>query len=133
MPDRPRFFRVGLRPVRFLPTPGGGLLVLAMNWATGAFEPAPEYVARVLFGTDDEEELTEQAFIDEVEAWRARNLTGEGPVFALYSMVNAMEDEAQSQGRELTEEERALVAELRRRTYSLFEQEHPPPAPPGAS
>jgi hypothetical protein len=125
MPDQPGFFTAGLRPIRFVPLPGGGLQVLKMNWTTGAFEPGVEFLGRVMFGTGDVETLTEDRFIDYVEAWRARNLAGEGPVFALYSLVNAMEDEAKQQKRELTDEERAIIAELRRQTYQSFEREHP--------
>ena len=38
-----------------------------------------------------------------------------------------MEDVAKEQGRPLTSEEKATIAELRRRTYALFQAAHPDP------
>jgi hypothetical protein len=123
--DLPRYYIVGIRPIKFVPGPGGSLVVLKMNWDTGAFENGIEYYERALFGRDDAERVTEDEFIQHTEAWRARHLKPAGPVGALYTTLNALEDTAAGQGRELTAEERALLAELRRETYRLFEAEHP--------
>ncbi len=123
--DLTRFYIVGLRPIRFVPTPEGGLSVLKMNWTTGAFEPGMEYMDQALTGKSEVTRVSEDEFIQRTEAWRARNLTGTGAVFALYSLMNAIEDEAKQQRRDLTAEERATVEQLRRETYELFERERP--------
>jgi hypothetical protein len=99
-------------------------VVLKMNWDTGAFENGIENYERALFGRDDVERVTEDEFVQHTEAWRARHPNPGGPVGALYTTMNALEDTAAEQGRELTAEERALLAELRRETYRLFEAEH---------
>jgi hypothetical protein len=121
----PQYFIVGIRPIKFVRGPGDSLVVLKMSWDTGAFENGIEYYERALFGRDDAERVTEDEFIQRTEAWRARHLKPGGPVGALYTTMNALEDTAAGQGRELTAEERALLAELRRETYQMFEAEHP--------
>lgn len=65
-----RFWIVGIRPVRAVPTPGGGLEVEAFDWATGRFLPAPEYISRVFCGGPEVEEIDESAFHATVERLR---------------------------------------------------------------
>jgi hypothetical protein len=69
--------------------------------------------------------LSEAEFIEQVEAERARNLSGEGPVFALYAVMNGIEDVPKDEHRELTDSERALLRQLRLKSYALFQAEHP--------
>ena len=47
----------------------------------------------------------------------------EGPVFALYETIDAVEQKARDEGRWLTPEEEALIHSLRVRTHELFEAE----------
>ncbi len=131
-PDTTRFYFVGLRPIRFVPTPEGGMLVLKMNWETGAFEYGMEYLDRAMSGRGEVQRVSEREFMQKVEAWRARNLSGDGPVFALYALINAMEDQAREEGRPLRDDEKALVEELRAQSYRAFEERHRV-TPPGAS
>ena len=74
--EQPTYYVVGLRPVRFVPTPQGGLAVLKMNWETGAFEYGNEYLDKVTYGKDDVEAVSEDEFIQHVESLRARRLKG---------------------------------------------------------
>ena len=48
------YFIVGIRPVKLIVTDDRSLDVQAYNWETQAFDRAPEYLHRVLLGTDDE-------------------------------------------------------------------------------
>jgi hypothetical protein len=131
------YYIVGDRPVKFVPLPEGGLSIRKMNWQTGIFEYGIEYLARASSSDSDVDHVSEQEFIQHVEKIRARRLKGEGPIFALYQTMNAMVDTAKAQGRQLTGEERELVAELRRQTYEMFQNEYPddtsiPPRPAAA-
>jgi hypothetical protein len=125
MADSIDYYIVGLRPVKFIPTPDGGLAVVKMNWETGIFEYGMEYLARATSSDSDVDHVSEDEFIQHVESLRSRRLRGDGPIFALYLTVNAIEDAAKAQGRRLNDEETALVAELRRRTYAMFQAAHP--------
>lgn len=123
--NAPEYYFVGVVPVKFEPAADGGLRVLQMNWDTGVFELNLEMHMRILFARDGVDTLTEDEFIQRVEATRARRLSGEGPVFALYQLENGIEDVAQEEGRELRPDEEVLLAQLRRESYALFQAEHP--------
>jgi hypothetical protein len=66
--------------------------------------------------------LSEDEFVQEVEKVRGRTLRGEGTVYDLYELINAMENNAKGTKQELTNEDKALIAILRRKTYELSEQ-----------
>lgn len=119
--DHPLFYIVGLLPVKLLPTPEGGLAVLKMDWQTGAWTWGNDKLVKVMMGHGEVEEVSEAEFIQHVEELRARRYQGEGTVYDLYALMNAMEDAAKGQGRHLTPEEQAILTELRRETYRLFE------------
>ena len=124
----PEYHLVGDLPVKFLPTPEGGRAVLRMSWTTGAFELDPAMWDRINYTHGGVRQVSRDRFIEHVEAIRARRLSGEGPVFALYKVANGIEDVAREEGRPLRAEEEALVAALRRQSYELFQAEHPDPA-----
>lgn len=123
----PEYYIVGLLPVKMLPTPDGGRAVLKMSWETGAFAFDHGMWERIHLARDGVEQVPQDQFIQHVEAIRARRLSGEGPVFALYKLMNGIEDVAKEEGRELRPDEQALIAELRRESYSLFQSMHPDP------
>jgi hypothetical protein len=125
--DLPRYYIVGLMPVKFVSTREGGMVVLKMNWKTGIFEYGIEYTGQALLGKDDVEQVSEDGFIQHVESLRARRTQEGGAIQALYDLMNGMEDNATKEERELRPDEQALLAELRRRTYSMFQAAHPDP------
>lgn len=125
MADTIEYYIVGRRPVKFVPTPDGGMEVLKMNWETGVFEYGMEYLSRALSSDGDVDHVSEDEFIQHVESLRGRRLRGDGPIFALYQTINAIEDVAKADGRKLTIEERELRDELRRQTYAMFQAAHP--------
>lgn len=67
----PRYFLVNGRPVRFVATPDGGLDVEALDWGTGGFTRAMEYLTRCLTGDTDVDEVDTAAFDDRVARIRA--------------------------------------------------------------
>jgi hypothetical protein len=121
---------VGIRPIKFMETPSGGLAVLKMNWETGVFELGMEFYARAYSSDGDVEQVSEDEFIEQVESLRAQRLIGEGPVYALYGLIKAMETEARASGRAPSLEARKWLTEVKRQTYGMFLAEHPDPEYP---
>lgn len=120
----PRYYLYEGRPVAFVATPGGGLSVWALSGRTGEFELNRSYVDKIWFGTTaDIDTVSRQEFVQRVEEYRGRRLHGEGPVYALYETINALEDASRAEARALTPDEKALVHSLRLRTHELFEAE----------
>lgn len=68
----PRFYIVGARPVRLVPTDDGGLDVEALDWQTGEFVRAMNYLSRVLIGDGEVDEVIPEQFDREVAEIRAR-------------------------------------------------------------
>jgi hypothetical protein len=122
------------RPVKLLPSPDGGLAMWDYDEETGGWEPANHLVDEVLFAVGGEVSgpMSKDRFIQKVEAERALYVEGEGPIFALYETVRAIEDASDEEGRDLTPTEAALVAGLRRKTYAMFEAELVRRGDPGA-
>ena len=123
----PEYYIDGLLPVKFVPTADGGVAILKMNWDTGTFEHAPELQRHIYHATGDVRAVSEEQFLQHVEAMRARRLSGDGPLYALYQLMNGIEDVAREEGRELAADEERLLAELRRESAALFARDHPDP------
>jgi hypothetical protein len=120
--DLPEYYIVVERAIKLVPTEDGGMTVLKYNFETGRFDYGMEYLSRVMFGKDDVENVSEDEFVQHVEKLRGLTLKGEGTVYDLYELINAIEDDAKEKGQELTMEDKALIAIMRRRTYKLFEE-----------
>ena len=105
-------------------TPDGGLAGSLLNWDTGEFEPNHEPIEKVLFATSDSDisALDREQFVQRTERVR-QELTGDGPIFALYDTIHAMHDQRRAEDRRLTDEEIALIASIRRRTFGMWEDE----------
>jgi len=67
-----RYFIVGARPVRLVPTDDGGLDVQVIDWATGAFVRDMSYLSRVYIGDGEVDEVSAADFDRAVAAIRAR-------------------------------------------------------------
>lgn len=120
--QEPEFFLYEEWPVAFVVLPDGGLDCLAMNAQTGEFQREMRYYRDIRLKFEaDVDRLTRIEFVQAVERQRARHLKGDGPVFALYDTIRAIEDTARDEGRVLTAEERALIHTLRERTHEMFE------------
>ncbi|GLW65277.1 hypothetical protein Arub01_35210 [Actinomadura rubrobrunea] len=120
----PQYYFYERWPVVFVRTPEGGLECLALSPKTGGFERDMSYYRKILFGTTaDIDTVTRDEFIQRVEALRRKRLKGEGPVFALYETIKAMQQKILGAGRRITPEEKALIHALQVRTHKLFEAE----------
>lgn len=116
-----------------MPTPDGGLMAWRLSIDTGGWEAATHLVDEILFAVGGEiSVLTADQFVQRTENNRGRYLQGEGPVFALYETVKAIEDAADAARRHLTTQEQALVSGIRRRTFVMFEEELQRAVDPGA-
>ncbi|OQY89946.1 MAG: hypothetical protein B6D38_05110 [Anaerolineae bacterium UTCFX1] len=69
--DLPRYYIVGLRPVKVIRTNDGGMAIYAFNWETGSFELAMKYLFRLEKArNDDVERVSEEEFSRKVEELR---------------------------------------------------------------
>jgi hypothetical protein len=121
----PMYFIVGMRPVKMIATPSGGMAVLKMNWETGVFEYGMEYLSRALSNDADVDSVKEAGFIDHVECLRQELAHDDGALQAIYDVIVATEALAKEEGRGLTGEEVELLRALRHQTHAAFEAAHP--------
>lgn len=120
----PAYFSYYQSPVKMVPSPDGGLMAWRLSIDSGGWEPATHLVDEILFAIGGEiSVLTADEFVQWTEHDRGRYLQGEGPIFALYETVKAIEDAADAERRRLTPQEQALISGIRRKTFVLFEEE----------
>ncbi|MBB5111726.1 hypothetical protein AB0K27_15400 [Micromonospora echinospora] len=111
-------------PVKFVPTPDGGLAAWRLDRTTGGWRPANNIVDEILFAREQEIfVLSADRFVQRVEEERGLSLNGEGPIFALYETVRALAAPAIAERRPFTAEEAALIKGIRRRTFVMFEEQ----------
>ncbi len=116
------------RPVKVVYAADGRPEVYRFTRHTGRFERDDDLYGEIISSLGGETDaVDEDRFIQETEKLRARYLHGDGPAFAVYDTIEAITKAAQAEGRGLTPDEAALIRELRRRTYALFESEATPP------
>jgi hypothetical protein len=72
-----RYFIVGARPVRLVPTADGGLDVQVIDWASGTFVRDMSYLSRVYLGDGEVDEVPAADFERAVAAIRAKLASGE--------------------------------------------------------
>lgn len=119
----PAYFSYFRWPVKIVSTTDGGAAAWRLSSKTGGWQPVHHLIDDIIFDVGGEVDvLTAEEFVQLVECRRGERLSGDGPVFALYETVNAIEDVAQAEGRRLTDRERAMVTNLRRRTFPMFEK-----------
>ena len=119
----PEYYLYEEIPVVFIEPPDGGLDCLALSRTTGGFERDMRFVHKIRFGTTaDIQELDRAEFIQHVEKYRGEHLRGDGPAFALYETIEALEANARSQRKPLGDAEAALVRTLRFESHELFEK-----------
>jgi hypothetical protein len=109
------------RPIKIVLTEKGTEAIFKFDETTGGWLPGDDFWTEVRLGREIRQ-VTEEEFIQLVEKKRCLFLKGEGTVCTLYELINAMQDAAKEKGRELTDTEKAIIAGLRRETYTLFEQ-----------
>jgi hypothetical protein len=115
-PREVTYYVAGERPLKKLITASGGLMVLKMNWQDGTFEHGLEYLHNIMH-SHETEQVSEDEFIDRVEAHRATLSHPAGALQALYLLSRVTPASA-------------LLHELRRQTYALFQDAHPDPSFP---
>ena len=120
----PKFFLYYDSPVKLVRTEDGGMAGWRLSLDTGRWQPANNLVDRLLFGRDDEIfEISPEEFVWYVEQERGLSLRGDGPIFALYETVRAIQDTVREERRYPTPQEQALIRGVRRRTFVMFEEQ----------
>ncbi|MEC3974644.1 hypothetical protein [Amycolatopsis sp. H20-H5] len=123
--ETPSFHQYYAKTYRVDATADGGLTGHLLNLETGAFDQDDSRITEVLRAgsSSDISRLDEAEFIVETERARSWQLTGDGPIFALYDDIEALHELAKQERRAFTAPERARLAELRNRTFTLWEEE----------
>ncbi|MBQ0903045.1 hypothetical protein [Micromonospora sp. U21] len=129
----PSYYMYYQSPVKIVETPDGGARVWRVYIGTGAWQERNDLFGEIVFDVGGEVfRRTTEDFVQEVEAFRAHYLSGEGPIFALYETVRSIEDLADAEGRHLTPREQALIRGIRQRTFVMFEEQLRAAGDPGA-
>ncbi|WP_431931084.1 hypothetical protein [Micromonospora sp. RP3T] len=120
-------------PVKIMPTADGGLTAWRLDHRTGGWQAADDVIDEIVFAMGGDIFVrSADRFVQRVEEERGRYLKGDGPVFALYETVRAIDEQATAERRAYTPEEAALVAGIRRRTFVMFEEQLQRAGDPGA-
>ncbi|WBC10149.1 hypothetical protein [Micromonospora sp. WMMA1947] len=120
----PKFFNYYDSPVKLVATPDGGMAGWRLSKDTGGWREANNLIDKVLFeGGDEIYEVSPEEFVQLTELERSLYLRGDGPIFALYETVRAIEDTLQAERRYPTPQEQALIRGVRRRTFVMFEEQ----------
>ncbi|MEU0153398.1 hypothetical protein [Micromonospora fulviviridis] len=86
--------------MKVVPTSEGGLTAWRLDRATGGWRPANDLIDEILLAMGGEVFVrSAERFVQRVEEERGRYVKGDGPVFALYETVKAIEDVAIAEGR----------------------------------
>ncbi|MFG2169040.1 hypothetical protein [Micromonospora chersina] len=129
----PKFFNYYDSPLKLVETPEGGVAGWRLSKDTGGWNAANNLIDKVLFvGGDEVNQISREEFVQLTEHDRGRYLRGEGPVFALYETVRAIEETLGRERRYPTIEEQALIRGIRRRTFVMFEEQLQQAGDPGA-
>ncbi|MGC4894766.1 hypothetical protein [Micromonospora sp. DT31] len=129
----PGYFEHYDTPVKLVATPDGGHAAWQLNRSTGGWLPADDILAEVTGAVGGETYMrSADRFVQHVEALRGRYLSGEGPVFALYETIRAIDEQAAAEDRDYTPQEAALIKGIRRRTFVMFEEQLQRAGDPGA-
>ncbi|MEW2441910.1 hypothetical protein [Micromonospora marina] len=120
----PKFFDYYHSPLKLVATAEGGVAGWRLSKDTGGWHEANNLVDKVLFvGGDEINEISPAEFVQLTEHERGRYLSGDGPIFALYETVRAIEDTLRAERRYPTPQEHALIRGVRRRTFVMFEEQ----------
>ncbi|MEU8296806.1 hypothetical protein AB0C04_05910 [Micromonospora sp. NPDC048909] len=120
----PSYYLYYASPVKIVATPDGGARVWRISIDTGGWLEENELFSEIVFAVGGEIfSRRVEEFVQEVEAYRSHYLSGEGPVFALYETIKAIEEVAEQERRDLTAREIALIRGIRRKTFVIFEEQ----------
>ncbi|WCN82441.1 hypothetical protein [Micromonospora sp. LH3U1] len=129
----PSYYLYYQSPVKIVETSDGGARVWRVSIDTGGWQEKNDLFSEIVFDIGgDVFRRTAEDFVQEVEAFRAHYLKGEGPIFALYETVRSIELLADAEARHETPQEQALIRGIRQRTFVMFEGQLRADGDPGA-
>lgn len=119
----PSYHRYYASPVKIVEAADGGVQVWRVSADTGGWRQRNDLLEEIVFAVGgDVFVLPPDRFVQEVEAYRGRHLSGDGPIFALYEVVKAILETAVREDRRLTQTERELIRGIRSKTFVMFEE-----------
>jgi hypothetical protein len=122
----PAYFRYYAGTIRLEEKQADEVTGHKLDLTTGMFVPAaPDEVRTVLAASDSEHfaQLTHSEFVFATEDARRRHLHGEGSVFPIYELIDAMHRQAEEDGREITDAQSAFIVALHIQTFAAWEKE----------
>jgi hypothetical protein len=120
----PAFYSYYESPVKIVEKGGGDVAAWRLSKDSGGWIPADHLLGKLFAAEGDEvEALTREEFIQRTEHDRGYYLRGEGPVFALYETVRAIQDAVARERRYPKPTELALIAGIQRKTFVMFEEQ----------
>lgn len=129
----PAYYLHHQAPVKIVETSDGGAQVWRVSIDSGGWHEKNDIFVEIMLAVGGDIFRRSAAdFVQEVEAFRAHYLEGEGPIFALYETVRSIVDLADTEGRQLTPREQALIRGIRQRTFVMFEEQLRAAGDPGA-
>ncbi|MFG2051218.1 hypothetical protein ACGFIW_27785 [Micromonospora sp. NPDC048935] len=129
----PGYYLYYQSPVKIVETPDGGARVWRVSIDTGGWHEKNDIFVEITLGVGgDIFRRSAEDFVQEVEAFRAHYLKGDGPIFALYDAVRSIEDLADAEARHETPREQAIIRGIRQRTFVMFEEQLRAAGDPGA-
>lgn len=125
MREFPEYYEYYGQAFKIVQTPEGGLRGYKLNTHTGRIEIANAALRKVLWArnSDDIYGSDAEEFVRITEFDRARQLHGDGPIFALYKVVKDMSALSKTVDRQTWTVLAAAIREIRHRTFQLWEEE----------
>jgi hypothetical protein len=122
--DLPKYFDYYNNAFKIIEAPNGGLRAYVLDCHTGKFRTANSRLRKVLFAMGEEiSPVSEDEFVTIVEENRSYYLHGDGTIFAIYDKIDAWFKQKDSLSAAEWRKKRDLISELRRRTFSMWEEE----------
>ncbi|WP_030490831.1 hypothetical protein [Micromonospora chokoriensis] len=129
----PSYYLYYQSPVKIVETADGGARVWRLSIDSGGWHEKNDIFVEITLGVGgDIFSRTAEDFVQEVEAFRAHHLKGDGPIFALYETVRSIELLADAEARYETPREQAIIRGIRQRTFVMFEEQLRAAGDPGA-
>jgi hypothetical protein len=120
----PSYYLYYQSPVKIVETPDGGARVWRVSIDSGAWQEKNDLFSEIVFDVGGEIfRRAAEDFVQEVEAFRAHYLEGDGPIFALYDAVRSIQNLADAEARHETPREQAIIRGIRQRTFVMFEEQ----------
>jgi hypothetical protein len=122
--EPPRYYDYYNNAYKIIETSAGRLRGYLLDVNTGRFEVANSKLSEIRYaGPHDITHVSEKQFIEIAEENRSRYLRGDGPIFALYELIDSYVESFNPSGAEAQARKVAVLSLVRRMTFDMWEEE----------